>query len=332
MVAELAAIAVALFAAMAELLHARRCRRLASLAFGPSHRPARWVLFAPTLRIAAMTALAWGLVVLMTAPPRMHKSKEITDKERKHIILVLDVSPSMRLVDAGPDHKQSRSKRAASVMESFFRRVPVEHYLLTVIAVYNGAKPVVIDTKDLDVVRNILNDLPLSHAFPTGKTDLFAGLGEAAKIAHPWKPRSTLVMLVTDGDSVPSTGMPRMPASVSDTLIVGVGDSRVGTFIEGHQSRQDSTTLRQTAVRLNGAYHDGNEKHLSTSLLTQLTGVAERRALDMLTKREYALIACGAGATTIALLPMLLHYLGTRWRPGVSVNLRSAGGRERVAA
>jgi hypothetical protein len=46
---------------------------------------------------------------------------------------------------------------------------------VSVVAVYNGAKPVVIDTKDFEVMRNILGDLPMHHAFRSGKTKLFDG-------------------------------------------------------------------------------------------------------------------------------------------------------------
>jgi Ca-activated chloride channel family protein len=210
-------------------------------------------------------------------------------------------------------------QRARDVMESFFKRVPIEQYRISVVAVYNGAKPVVIDTTDVDVVRNILNDLPMHHAFQVGKTDIFAGLEEAAKIARPWNPRSATVILVSDGDTVPATGMPKMPASVGHVVIVGVGDPVTGKFIDGRQSRQDTSTLRQVAVRLGGTYHNGNEKHLATDLLKQLTMAHAESPLDRLTRREYALAACGAGASVLAFLPVLLHFAGTRWRPGVRV-------------
>ena len=136
-------------------------------------------------------------------------AETIPDNQRRHILIVLDVSPSMRLKDAGPNADQSRLKRAADVMESFFQRIPIEIYLMSVVACYNGAKPVVVDTKDLEVVRNIFGDLPLQYAFPAGKTDLFSGLAEAVKIAQPWQPKSTLLLLLSDGDTVPATGMPQ---------------------------------------------------------------------------------------------------------------------------
>jgi Ca-activated chloride channel homolog len=315
--AELAAAAVAMIAAIAEILHARRSRRLARLAFGPNQRPARWARLAPLLRVTAYTGLCWGLVTLLELLPKVHVAQVIPDKERRHVLVVLDVSPSMRLKDAGPNGDQSRMQRARAVMESFLERVPVELYLLSVVACYNGSKPVVVDTKDIEVVRNIFNDLPMHYAFPAGKTDLFSGLIEAARIAHPWQPKSTLLLMISDGDTIPATGMPKLPASIADILIVGVGDPRNGSFIDGRMSRQDASTMRQIAARLGGVYLDCNQKHLGSELLARLTILPRQGAFDKLTRREYALIACAAGAMVLALLPVLLHTFGTRWRPGV---------------
>jgi Ca-activated chloride channel family protein len=233
----------------------------------------------------------------------------------------------MRLEDAGPDGKQSRRKRAADLLTSFFARVPINLYRVSVVATYTEAKPVVIDTSDLEVVRNILSDLPMQFAFRAGPTNLFAGLEEAAKIAHPWKPDSTTLVIVSDGDTVPATGMPKLPASIRSVLVVGVGDVQGGKYIDGHQSRQDSSTLRQVAVRLGGVYHNGNDKHLPTDLLRQITFTGGGGVFEKLTRREYALICCGLGAALLAFLPLVLHYAGTRWTPGVPARsyFRAAG-------
>lgn len=324
MVAILAGLGTALVVGLAELLHGFRIRRLARLAFGPRRRPSLLANVSPFLRSAAAGATAWGLVTLLTVKPKSYVAESLPDNQRRHLLIVLDVSPSMKLKDAGTELKQSRAKRAAALMESFFSRVPIDQYFVSVVACYNGAKPVVVQTKDIEVVRNILDDLPLHYAFPVGKTDLFAGLTEAAKIAQPWKPRSTLLVMLTDGDTVPATGMPKLPASIADVLVVGVGDPRAGSFIEGHQSRQDAGTLRQVAARLSGTYHDGNEKHLPTNLLTGLTLVPRKGVFEQLTLREYALMAVGTGATILAFLPVLLHSFGTRWRPGVPVRRQAA--------
>lgn len=326
MVETLAILGATLLCALGEWLHQRRVQRVAGLAFGPSNKPRAFARLWPLLRTAAFAALAFGLVSLLQIEPKVHKTGALSESELQHLVLVLDVSPSMRLVDAGPSQQQSRMQRASDVMESFFRRVPVEQYRISVVATYNGAKPVVVDTSDLEVVRNILGDLPMHYAFPSGRTDIFAGLTEAAKIAQPWRPKSTVVALVSDGDSVPALGMPKMPPSVRRVLVVGVGDSTTGKFLDGHLSRQDRSTLRQVAARLSGVYHDGNLQHLSTETLELLTNTSGESALEKLTRREYALIAIAIGAALLALMPVLLHRAGTGWRPGVTQRASIAGG------
>ena len=317
MVAELVTFAVVVLATAAEGLHARRLRRVAALAFGPTRRPAPWARLAPGLRVIALGLLAWGLTTLLLLSPKVHKTGVIADNEYRYLLLALDVSPSMRLQDAGPTQKLSRAKRAADLLTSFFERVPIDRYRISVVAFYTDAKPVVVNTTDMEVVRNILTELPMQYAFKAGPTNLFAGLEEAVKIARPLPPGSVTLMVVSDGDTVPATGMPKLPASVAHVVVAGVGDTTAGKFIDGHLSRQDASSLRQLAARLRGTYHNGNEKHLSTDLLLQITGIAGKSLWERLTKREYALMAVAAGATALALLPLLLHYLGTRWTPGV---------------
>ncbi len=314
-----AAVAVAL-AFAAEGVHLRRLRPIARLAFGPSGRPAHWVRMVPLLRAAASGALAWGLVMLWVLIPKVHSGEGGAlndDAADKNVLLVLDVSPSMRLEDAGPTRNQSRMHRARDVLDSFLKRVPLEQYRFTVLAVYNGAKLVVERTRDVEVIRNILGDLPLHFAFDSGKTKLFDGLREAAEVAERWEPGSTTLILVSDGDTVPAQGMPTMPKAIESVLVVGVGDPATGTFIDGAQSRQDVSTLRQIATRLGGSFHNGNALHLSSVLIRDLTESGDESALEQLSLREYALAACGIGAALLALLPLLLHAFGTRWSPGV---------------
>jgi len=314
-----AALAVLLLGTLAEWIHSRRVRHVAPLAFGPSRRPSPWARGAPHARVLALAGLAWGLSTLLLAEPRRYavgSGENAFNGEPKHILVVLDVSPSLHLVDAGPTKKESRTQRARELMESFFERIPLEEFKVSVVAFYNGAKPVVIDTKDFEVVRNILGDLPLNFAFQAGKTKLFDGLEEAAKVAKDWNPRSTTVVVVSDGDTVPSTGMPRMPDSVRSVIVCGVGDPQVGKFIDGRHSRQDVPMLKQIAARLHGTFHNGNDKQLASNLITEATGSEEESVFEKLTRREYALIASALGALILAGLPFLLHYLGTAWRPG----------------
>lgn len=316
----LAAFVAAVLTGVAEFLHWRRIRRLRILAFGPGGCPSTWVYLVSPLRVVATGALAWSLMTLMLLAPRTQTpggNKPLSFEKLKHIVLVLDVSPSMRLQDAGVDGEQSRMVRAREVMGSYFRRIPMNEYRVTVLATYTNSLPVVEDTKDISVVENVLNDLPMHFAFVPGETNLFSGIQGAVDVARGWRPRSTTVVLVSDGDTVPSTGMPKMPPSVADVLVVGIGDPVNGSFLNGRNSRQDVSTLRQIAVRLRGVYHNGNDRHLPTELLKRFTISANGAEEFSWSLREWALAALVASALVLNIIPLILHYFGTTWQPGI---------------
>jgi Ca-activated chloride channel family protein len=170
-VAEVVLAAVAILAVGAEVLHYFvRVRRAAPLAFGPRRTLLALAVLAPVVRVVALAAVAWGLAALQfDVPVKTHKALEIKDSEYRHLVLVLDVSPSMQLEDAGPTGKQKRAARAADIIQSFFERVQAERYKTTIVAFATEAKPVVLDTADREVVRNILTELPMRHAFKPGR-------------------------------------------------------------------------------------------------------------------------------------------------------------------
>lgn len=325
----IAAVAVLALVAVAELVHLLRVKRIAPLAFGPKPNLILLAFASAALRVFALTILTWGLTLLSFWPAKSHQAGLVKESEYRHLVLVLDVSPSMQLKDAGPGGTQTRAQRAADIIQSFFERVAAEKYKTTIIAFYTDAKPVVKDTADREVIRNILTELPMRHAFKAGETNIFSGLEKAAEIAKPWNPGSAVVMLVTDGDTIPAVGMPKMPASVgTNVVIVGLGNPSVGKSISGHSSKQDVSTLRQTATRLNGVYHDGNDKHLSTELVSQVDDRAKPKTEDALSLREYAIGAAVVGAALTALVPFLLSLLGTLWTPGISPHASRASKRD----
>lgn len=314
----LLAAAALVLASGAEFIHARRVRSVAALAFGPAGKPGLAAAFAPWLRVAGVSALVWGLAVLFLLPPMAHRStpQEVEEADRQHLLVVLDVSPSMRLNDAGQTGKESRMKRARSVFDSIMARIGHDKLHSTVVAVYNGAKPVVQETRDLEVLHNLMDDLPMHHAFPSGKTKLIDGIEEAVRIAKPWPRGSATLVLISDGDTVPAAGMPVIPASIGGVLVIGVGDPGKGTFINGHNSRQDGATLRQIATRLGGVYHDANAKFIPTATLTRLGTLDTEAADDGAGLRELALLLTALGGATLAGLPLLLHFFGSPWNPG----------------
>lgn len=320
MLPEWIAIAVAALAVFGEWMHVRRCRKVARLAFGPTERPRFWTQAVPYLRVAAVAMLAWGLVQLYLLAPRAVRPALAPEGGYRHLVIALDVSPSMTLKDAGPNRQQTRARRASEVILSVLQRVALDQLRVSVVAFYTGAKPAVVDTFDFEVVKNILNDLPIEMAFNTGKTSLLEGFRESVKLAKDWAPGSTTLLVVSDGDSVPDTGLPTMPRSINQVVILGVGSAQGGANIDGHLSRQDASTLRQLASRVRGAYHDVNDKHLPSAQLDALAKVLPMKDQTASGRSELALAAVGTGAGLLALLSLLLAWAGSRWHPGVREN------------
>lgn len=314
----LIALATAILVAAAELIHSRRVRKVTPLLPGT---PLILLWLVPMIRLLCLTLLAWALTTLFLLEPKAHRSKlkTIEPSEREHLLLVLDVSPSMRLQDAGEVGDNSRTKRASSLVQSLLQRVSDEKMHFTVVATYSSAKPVVKESRDREVLLNILGDLPMHYAFETGKTRLFDGLEEAAVIAKDWLPNSTTLVLISDGDTVPPTGMPRMPSSVGGTLVVGVGDPLQGTFIDGRHSRQDVSTLREIANRLGGEYHDGNLKHIPTKILRNLGTLKVSSEEIELGLREYALIIIAASSFLLASLPLFLYTFNREKKTAINL-------------
>ena len=314
---EVITVAVALTATLAELWHLRRIGKIRWLAFGPNGQPAAWSWLAPVFRVVGLSLAVWGFASLwFVVQAEVHNKNEIEENEYKHLVLVVDVSPSMRLKDAGPDGKTSRRQRASDILESLFNRIPMRQFKITLIAVYTDAKMLLEDSQDHEVVRYIMEEMPMWHAYKPGKTKLMTGIELASKVTKPWNPKSAYVLMLTDGDTVSAKGMPTMPASVIEFVVVGVGDSTSGSFIDGHQSRQDINTLRQVANRLRGVYHNGNRNHLTSQVVGKFVEQQREDAKQTWGRREYSLLAAVIGSAIFSMIPIMLHYFGTGYKGG----------------
>jgi Ca-activated chloride channel homolog len=317
-VAVLLAALVLILAVWAERIHARRCRAVGRLAFGPTGEPRGWTRCVPLLRVVAATALAWGLMILTLSPNEAldttgAEKDEIPAEDLQRVILLLDVSPSMAISDSGENGDLERRQRVLQVVEGIFPRISVARTRFSIIAFFTSARPVVVDAYDTAVISNVLDNLPLVWAFEPGKTDVIAGLQATADLARDWTPNSTTVILCTDGDTVDFSQIPKMPRSINQVQIFAVGDPVVGTFIDGHDSRQQSGVLRRLAAELRGSYYDVNTRHVPTSALAELAVTPPKPAKLGLTLKDLALGATAIGAALLAVIPLLLEYFGCMW-------------------
>ena len=166
MIPLVSALTVLFLVSLAEWLHGRRIRAVGRLAFGPAGAPRRWVRAVPFLRTLSITCFAWGLATLLMlkiAPP--DGEKDLANKNATRVVFVADLSPSMYLVDAGPDGKLTRQNRMRDVVEGILQRVS-GNLRFGVIAFYTDAMPVVMEARDPELVRNVLNGLPVTYAMP----------------------------------------------------------------------------------------------------------------------------------------------------------------------
>ncbi len=302
-------------AAFGEWLHGRRSRRLGRLAFGPTGRPRGWTLMVPALRVVCLTGIAWSLCILYTLKPKTFDQNELPaqPKDCRRVVFLLDVSPSMRLKDAGEDGKKERCNRGGEVIDSILERVVSNQCLFSVVAFYTGALPVTVDSRDPEIIRHIIQNLPLDCAFEYGKTDLAQGLTKTFALCKDWPAGSTTVFVITDGDTVPDKGLQRAPSSINRVILVGVGNATSGVFIDGHQSRQDARSLTQVARRISGDYFNGNSHQVPTSLMNDLDKSREKSWLNGASLRELALTVLATAASLLALTPLLLEQFGSNW-------------------
>ena len=312
LLALLMAIVAGVATAVAEWLHWQRSTRVARLAFGLRGRGRYWVVVTPFVRTLGVAALAWGLVVLwQTAPAAI--DKEPTQEASKHLLVCLDASPSMFVEDAGPDGKTSRTVWAGQVVQAILDRLDTETTRVTVFAVYTKSIPVIEDTFDMNVVRNLLDGLPLYAAFNSGPTKLSTGVNDALIYARQWKPKSATLLIISDGDSEESVNIRGIPPSIADTIVVGVGDPVRPTMISGHRSTQDTQSLKLLATKLKGLYHQGNNKHLPSQVLDQLTMIRPRIG-EGLGLRDLALLLIGMGGFALGGVGPLLILFGRSHR------------------
>src|SRR5688572_13505570 len=85
----ISAVVVFLLVALAEWLHVRRIRVAARLAFGPAGTARTWTRAVPWLRVASLTAFAWGvttLLIIKLEAPDDASAKQRHDAEATRLV------------------------------------------------------------------------------------------------------------------------------------------------------------------------------------------------------------------------------------------------------
>ena len=130
------------------------------------------------------------MLLIDAAPYSADAASKKGKRSIHHMVIALDVSPSMQIKDAGPAEEQTREDRGRDVLRSLLDRIDLQRTRISIVAFYSEARPVVVDTVDLNVVSNIIDDLPLEYAFTPGKTNLYKTVEAAAEVGKRWPKNS----------------------------------------------------------------------------------------------------------------------------------------------
>jgi Mg-chelatase subunit ChlD len=311
------AVVVMISVLFCEWLQARRVKRVADLAFGPGGSPRAWTKLVPGFRSLVLGCMAWALVYLLLTSQTLFldpsNTEDIPEDQLEHVVLLLDFSPSMMLVDAGKTGEISRRDQMKTVVTSVMERLG-KHVRYTLVCFYTRPLPMVEGAYDKAIIYNVLDDLPIEKAMGPGKTDLAKALSKGLELAAEKREDSTTVIVVTDGDTVEIEDLHYLPPSVKHALVLGVGNTKEGISIDGHMSRQDPDALNFLATYLNGTYIDVNQKLVETNEIAHLV-----QAEDMMVKRSWnladiAMVLFICSACLYALLPVSQEYFGSDWR------------------
>ena len=305
-----AALLLGVLMAGGEWWHARRVRRIAPLAFGPGRGPRAWTHAVPVLRVMSVAAAAWAMVTLVGFDDRTRDRQRGNNTER-HLVVLFDVSPSMLLTDAGEGGEQTRNARASAVLKSVIDRLPGDDMRFTAIGFYTEARMLVKECRDRELLLHMAGGTPFHITYKPGKTDVLGSLNQAGKMIRDLPRKSAILLVISDGDSLPPTGLEPLPSAVSHVIVAGVGDTARGSFIDGHQSRQDTSNLSQLARRLGGDFFDANLRHIPSEALDELGGDAAGASKWRIDRRLAAVVITFSSAILLCLIPLLLDRFGS---------------------
>jgi Ca-activated chloride channel family protein len=300
-----------------EWLQSRRIRRMSYLAFGPSGKPYKWTIVAPWIRIICLTAIAWILLSVLLLSNSIKVMDDVpvdtADNAAEQFVLLVDLSPSMSIRDAGIKGEQSRRERTKDIIFSLLDRMG-KQVRYTVLCFYTRTIPVVQKAHDKAVVRNVFDELPIEQVMKPGQTDLGLAIGDTLNFIDDYPDKSVTLVICTDGDTLPMKEMIIVPHSVKSTLVLGVGDPQQGTAIDNHLSRQDTITLSRLAGQLHGLYWNVNKKNLPSSEIAELYDVGTLSSARSWSRKELYLMLLALFASVYTFLPLVLQFMGCGWK------------------
>jgi Ca-activated chloride channel family protein len=169
----------------------------------------------------ALRAMALALLVAAAARPQSATLPDAVEVEGLDIVMVLDLSGSMRAQDLSPD----RLGAAKRVLEDFVRRRKTDRLGLVVFG--KEAFTYCPLTTDYNVLQNLIRRI--HHGLVDGQgTAIGNAVGVAINRLRKSDAKSKVVVLITDGDSNRGNISPRQAAEFARTLGIKIFTVLVG--------------------------------------------------------------------------------------------------------
>jgi hypothetical protein len=305
---------VVLSAVLAEFVHWRRCRRIARMEFATPRDGLAVVTVAAVARVVGIALTAPSLLLLWESSSVIRNSMGAvaSEGELDRMIVIMDASKSMNLQDAGPNAKDTRASRARELiyyLVSQAQRMP----RTTLMAFGDATLPVVYDSKDWDVLSNVLLRQYYTTAFKSDKTNIDHAVQESVEKARDWIPRSTIAVLLTDGESEPTRKSFDVPRSIRHFLVLGVGSKEGRPIGQGLRevSRLDEENLLRVAKLVGGKYFDATREMPPVDYVHQVLPPPPP-AVPKKTRRDVPLSLFAMGVLILGLTPIALSLVERR--------------------
>lgn len=163
----------------------------------------RWRLFAAALS-PYVAILAMGILVFAAARPRVPLGKDRKNVDAIAIAMVVDVSGSMSALDLTPDGVEyskdtTRLSVVKKVFADFVEKRPDDLISLVTFGTYATARTPL--TSDHETLLNVLKGVEIPMGDGEAETAVGDGLAVALLRLKDAKPKSKIVILLSDGES-----------------------------------------------------------------------------------------------------------------------------------
>lgn len=232
----------------------------------------------------ALRLLAIAMLIIAFARPQGPKRVGESNVDGVNIMLVLDVSPTMN----GTDFSPNRIEAAKRVITSFITERPNDNIGLAAFSTEAHVKCPL--TLDHPILNNLLTQITAAR---TGSTSIGLGIAVGVGALKNVKAKSSVIILLTDGDNNSGEIDPLTAAEIANTFdirIHTIGIGKPGTEIVSIGGMQmqitlDEEVLKKIAEMTGGEYFNARDNGSLARVYKRIdelekTKIKERRRTD----------------------------------------------------